>query len=152
MPRLTIAGSTYNYPDPGTEPGWGEDATDWAQAVTDVLNTLVNTGDILQTTFTLQDNQSSPASVSGLMFDPTIVRAANVTYSINRNGFNQAGTLLLNYNASAGAGSKWNFTEANKIGDVGVTFSILDTGQVQYISTSTGFSCSMDFNARTLSQ
>lgn len=152
MPILTIAGTPYNYPDEGTEPGWGSDATDWAQAVTDVINTLVAPGDILQTTFTLQDNTATPTIVSGLRFDPTVVRAANITYSVNRNGQNQAGLLLLNYNQSGATGSKWVITEANKIGDVGVTFSIDDTGQVYYLSTSTGFTAAITFAAKTLNQ
>lgn len=151
MPELTIQGNTYNYPDPGQDPGWGSDASDWAQAVTDVLNFLVNPGDILETSFTIQDNTSVAANINGLRFDSSIVRAANVSYSIIRNGANQSGTLHLNYNSSAPAGSKWSLQE-NRSGDVGVVFSITDLGQVQYMSTSTGSTATIRFSARTLSQ
>lgn len=151
MPQLTIQGSTFDYPDAGEEPGWGEDATAWAEAVTDVINFLVNPGDILETSFTLLDNTAVAANVVGMRFDSSIVRAANVNYSINRNGANQSGTLHLNYNSSAAPGSKWTLQE-NTSGDVGVVFSVTDLGQVQYTTSSTGFNGAIKFTARTLSQ
>lgn len=151
MRQLVIQGNVYNYPDPGEDPGWGSDATDWAQAVTDVLNTLVSASDILETSFTVQDDVSSYSNIDGLRFDSALVRAANISYSINRNGSNQSGTLHLNYNTSGSIGNKWTLQE-NRSGDVGITFSVTDTGQIQYISTNSGFSGQIKFAAKTLSQ
>lgn len=152
MPLLTIAGNTYSYPDPGTEPGWGEDATGWASAVTQVLGTLIGPGDILETSFTIQDNISSYTLIGGMRFDSAFVRAANISYAINRNGTEQSGTLQLNYSSSGSPGNKWSIIETDKNGDVGVIFNVTDTGQVQYESTSTGFSGQIKFYAKTLSQ
>lgn len=151
MPRLTIQGNTYDYPDPGQDPGWGEEATAWAEAVTAALNTLIGLGDILETSFTLQDNISSPSNVEGLRFDPAFVRAANVSYSVIRNGINQSGTLHISYNSSGAIGEKFTLQDTGS-GNVGIAFSILDSGQVQYRSASTGSTSQIKFSAKTLSQ
>lgn len=151
MPILTIQNQTFNYPDPGTDPGWGEESSAWAQAVTDALNTLIAPGDILETSFTLQDNITTPTLIVGLRFDSALVRAANVTYSINRNGQAQSGTLHLNFNISGATGQKWTIQEARS-GEVGIIFSVNDTGQVSYQSSATGSTSNIKFSARTLSQ
>jgi len=149
MAQLTIAGNTYNYPDPGTDPGWGSEATDWARAVTDVLNSFLGPGDILPTDFEIVDDTSTPTDVVGLTFDGALVRAANVTYAIVRGSITQTGTLYLSYNGTASAGNQWTLSEQLS-NDAGVRFSVTDAGQVQYISSSTGTNGQMRFSAKTL--
>jgi hypothetical protein len=158
---LTINGVTYNYPVNGEDSGtWGESGTDWAEAVTDVLNTLISPGDILTTTATINDNIAVFTDVNGLNFDPTLVRAANVSYSIyrisndNPSGHTENGTIYLNYDNSAGAGLKWTLAQQIN-GNSGVIFNITDLGQVQYKSSQIdtgggGYSGVLKFNARTL--
>lgn len=160
MPLLTVNNNTYNYPDPGTDPGWGQDASDWAAAVTDVLNTLVSPADILETSYVVTNNITSYADVNRLFFDPGTVRAANITYAIyrastsNPSGFVESGTIYITFDNSAGTGSKWLLGQ-QKIGDSGVTFTITDAGQIQYQSTdigATGYQGNIKFTAKTLAQ
>jgi len=146
---LTIAGNTYNYPDPGTDPGWGSEATDWAAAVTEVLASFLGPGDILPTDFAIVDDTQSSTDVVGLTFDGALVRAANVTYAVVRGPITQTGTLYLSYNGAAAAGSQWTLAE-QLTNDAGVRFSITDAGQVQYIASSTGTNGQMRFSAKTL--
>lgn len=160
MPILTVNNNTYNYPDPGTDPGWGQDATDWASAVTEVLNTLVAPSDILQTSYVINNNVSSYTDVNRLSFDPGTVRAANITYAVyrtstaNPSGVVESGTIYLTFDNSAGAGSKWLLSQ-QKTGDAGVIFTITDAGQVRYQSTdinAVGYQGTIKFTAKTLSQ
>lgn len=160
MPQLTINNNTFNYPDPGQDPGWGEDATGWAESVTEVLNTLLAPGDILQTSFSVANNVASPSNVVGLFFDGATVRAANISYAINRTsntnpyGINETGTIYLNYDGAAPLGSKWTLSQ-QKHNDAGVTFSVNDSGQILYTSTdigATNYQGTMKFSAKTLSQ
>ena len=51
--QLQIGNKVFNYPDTGDNPGWGEDATAWAQAVTTALETVQGTNDIPATTTAL---------------------------------------------------------------------------------------------------
>ncbi len=156
---LTVGNKTYNYPTDGQDPNWAEEASEWAEAVTNVLATLVSAGDILQTTATINNNVAVATNVNGLLFNPTNVRAANVEYSIyristaNPSGNAESGTLYLIYDTNAGSGSKWTLSQRVN-GNAGITFSITDAGQVQYLSTdinATGYSGTMKFAAKTLS-
>jgi len=160
MPILTVNNNVYNYPDAGTDPGWGEDATAWAQAVTDVLSTLLAPGDILETSFSISNNVLVDTNVNGLQFNGASVRAANVEYSIYRtstetpSGNVQTGTLLLTYDTTGAIGSKWIVAD-QRTGDAGVVFTCTDAGQIQYKSTdigTTSYQGQIKFRARTLAQ
>lgn len=157
--QLTVGNNTYNFPIQGEDPQWGSEATDWAQAVTDVLATLLAPGDILQTTATINNNVAVATNVNGLLFDPAQVRAANVDYSVYRtssttlSGAAESGTIHLIYDNNASAGSKWTLSQ-RKNSDAGISFSITDTGQIQYMSSNIGatsYSGTMKFSAKTLS-
>lgn len=155
---LTIAGTTFQYPEAGTDPQWGQNATDWAVAVTEAINTLLSPGDILQTEFTINNNQAVATNINGLLFDSGTVRAANITYSIyrtsnaNPSGNVENGTIYINYDDSAPNGTKWKMSQI-KNGDAGVTISVGDSGQFQYTSDdidSTGYTGVMQFSAKSL--
>lgn len=155
MPNLTVNGVTYNFPDPGTPPGWGENTTAWAEAVTEVLNFLVSPGDLVNITASINNNVSSPTNVTGCVFSSVQTRAANVTYQVVRSvtgtDISETGTLLLHFDPSLG----WSLTRSYTGGNAGVDFSVTPTGQVQYTSTDlvgTSYEGLMKFNAKTLPQ
>lgn len=157
---LVINGTAYQYPVAGEDPGWGVDGTEWAEAVTEALNTLLAPGDILDTSFTIANNIGVATDINGLVFDPGTIRAANVDYSVyrtstaNPSGHAEVGTLFLIYDDSASSGQKWQLSQRSG-GYSGVTFSITDAGQVQYTSTdinSTNYSGVIRFRAKTLSK
>lgn len=158
MPKVLIINNTpYNYPTSGDEPGWGGDATGWATGVTEVLNDLLGPNDILETAFNVANNQSSASDITGLAFNTASVRSAIVEYSIIRisdstpNGTAETGQLHLIYDNLAG----WSIGQGGVIGNAGVNFSILSTGQVQYTSTDIGslnYIGIMKFRAKTLQQ
>lgn len=161
MAVLIVNNKIFNYPDPGSQPGagdsaigYGEDATAWAKEVTAVLNSLIGRGDILTTTSTI-GNGSVNQDVQFLVFSGSIVRAANVTYVIERktdaDSKIESGTLYLNYNQVTGV---WSLAQA-KQEDAEVSFSINSEGQVKYSSsTMTGdnHEGSITFQAKTLGQ
>lgn len=159
--QLTVGGQTYAYPISGESPAWGSPATAWAQAVTLALTNVQGTGDILQSSANIANNQSAAASISGLFFDPSRVRGADITYSIYRvttstgaTELAEFGKLFIVYANSASSGSKW-VPAQYYTGSSGVTFSILDTGQVQYVSsniTGSSYSGTIKFMAKALLQ
>lgn len=160
MPNLTIGNQPFAYPNPGEEAGWGEDATGWAKAVTDLLATLVTTGDILQTSFAVQNNISVAEDVTGMFFDSGTVRSAQITYAVHRisdvtpAGTTEAGTIIIALNDTAAPGQKWQMMQT-KEGNAGIAFSIGDGGQFQYISTDLGalnYSGTLKFSAKVLSK
>jgi len=160
MATLVVNNISFNYPDPGSDPGWGSDATDWAKEVTTVLATLLGTNDIIQTSALIANNQSVATDVSKLFFDPSTSRAANISYAIYRRsdtnpaGIIESGTVYLTFDNSASAGNKWILAQVGE-GNGGVLFSITDAGQVQYKSTDIGsanYTGQIKFSAKVLDQ
>jgi len=137
---LVVNNKTFNYPSDNQDPGWGADASDWAVEVTDVLNTILAPGDILETTFNINDDTSTPTQVQGLAFDPSLSRAATIVYSIYRtstdtpSGNAEAGEITIIYDNNASVGQKWKMIQ-KKNGEAGVVLTISDLGQFSYTST-----------------
>ena len=158
---LIVNNTSYLYPSPGEDPGWGEEATGWAEEVTDVLSSLLGPDDILETTFNVNNNISVDTNVNGLSFNTGTVRSVNIQYSLYRvsdstpSGNAESGIISLVYDNSAASGFKWTLTQGGISGNAGVTFTITDAGQVQYKSTDIGsinYSGVMKFKAEALQQ
>lgn len=139
MPIVIINNKSFNYPDDGSDPSWGQDATDAFVEVADVLNTILSPGDILETTFNINDNTSISATIQGLAFDPSLNRSANIAYSIYRtstdtpSGNAETGEISIIYDNNASMGNKWQISQT-KNGEAGVVLSISDLGQFSYTS------------------
>jgi hypothetical protein len=152
---LLVNNSVYQYPVDNDSPGWGEEATGWAVAVTDVLGTLVGTGDILETVANITNNQTSPADVVGLSFDPTTIRGSITQYSVYRvtssSELVEVGQMYVSYKSVA---ATWDLVIVGGQG-ANIVFSITPGGQVQYTTDNmggTGYSGQMKFVAKALSQ
>lgn len=148
MSDLTVNNNTYAYPDPGTEPGWGQDATGWAQDVTIVLDSVAGTGTISETQ-ALIALTATDEDVPGLLFNNSITESAQIIYRIFRvttgggaEQLSEAGMLQVVYNPAGGTGEKWLMSRQVTAGtDARVALTITDAGQVTYSSlTLTGTS------------
>ena len=143
---LTINGRVYNYPDPGTEMGWGEDATNWAEAVTSVVNQLTGGGSLVSGSFAYTNNSLNQI-VSGLSFSSISLLSATIDYNISLDTgstVNETGKLNVQYESGT-----WNISRTITSSTItGADITITGSGQVQ-ISTPnySGFvSGTMKFN------
>jgi hypothetical protein len=153
--ELTVSGSAYQYPENRDAAGWGEEATAWAQAVTSALTNVSGTGDIPQTSFSLE-NSGGPLPITDFAFDPLQVRAAICEYAIYRKTDTagderiEVGTIHLGYKTVA---DTWEITVSGA-GNAGVTLSITDAGQVEYTVSEpldgANYSGAIKFRARAL--
>ena len=157
---ITVNNKTFSIPVAGEDPGWGEDTTAWIREISRVVNSLFGTGDILESTAAIANNQSSAQDILGLAFDPGTVRSALVEYSIYRTsdssaaGNSESGLILLSYDNDAAAGSKWVLSR-DYAGESNVTIDITDAGQLTYESSDIGSSNyvgEIKFRARALTQ
>jgi len=94
---------------------------------------------VSQTSFTIANNQSSAANITGLIFNPTLFRGVKIEYSIYRqtdtasSARAQIGQLRFVYNTQA---ASWLLSDDFAGQDAGVTFEVDDsTGQVRYTSS-----------------
>lgn len=158
MPKTLIVNNTpFSYPTSGDEPGWGGDATGWAEEVTQVLSDLLGPNDILETAFNIANNQATVIDITGLGFNTASVRSAIIDYSVfrisslNPFGFTETGTIKIVYDNNSG----WSIAQGAIVGDSGIILNITPTGQFQYTSTDIGslnYTGTMKFRAKTLQQ
>lgn len=149
---VVIGSTTYNCPNQGQNPAWGNDLSDIIQALAAVANNVQGPGDILSTTFPVANNVVSASNITGLAFNSSVVQGAIVQYSIYRTSSTpsevaETGVILLSYKPVA---NTWIFSQTTN-GFSGITFSITNAGQFQYTSSdigSTGYSSNMVFNAK----
>jgi hypothetical protein len=137
MIQLTIRGTTYNYPEVGSTPSesWGEEASAWAQAVTETLQDVINDADILETVSPILNNVTTLSSVNQLSFDPSIVKQAEIVYTVRRTlgalELIEEGTMYILYTPATTTWSMILRSQSNG----GITFDINSSGQVLYKSS-----------------
>jgi len=150
-----IVNEIFQYAEHG-DGNWGEEATAWAEAVTNALNSVQGPNDILLATATLLNNQPTPVNVTNLSFNTSDVLSFEVDFFITRifndgsgeETITENGTLSANFN-----GTLWQ-TSASSVGDVGVDLTVNASGQVQYTSNDlTGhISSTMRYRGKTIDQ
>lgn len=131
MPKtLQIGNQTFEYPIQG-DGNWGEEATAWAEAVTEALATVQGPEDILITEATLINN--SNGDVSGLAFDTAVVQQINVqglivrTYTDATPTESEAFAVIGSYN-----GINFNISVEYIGNNTGVSLDISSLGQFTY--------------------
>lgn len=81
------------------------------------------------------NNQASPLSITGLVFDKTTIKGAQIDFEVYRQTASghvvENGTIFVSHRTSP---DTWDIAVNSQFDDAGVTFSITGTGQVQYIS------------------
>lgn len=150
--QLQIGSDIYIYPEEGENPGWGEGATAWAEAVTEALQTVEGPNDITITSATLANNQSSAATIPGFLFNAAEVQAISSefliirTYDSGTTVVTESGTMIGNYDGTD------FYIALQTVGDSGVEFTITSAGQVQYTSTNLAnhVSSVIRFRAKTI--
>lgn len=94
--------------------------------------------DIEETSFSIANNQSSPANVTGFAFSNTLVKSFSAIVSVSIDATSDIFELFEIKGIQKS--SEWNIS-ISSTGDIsGISFSITNTGQIQYTSNSyTGF-------------
>lgn len=136
MPKtVQIGNKVYIVPNPGENPGWGEDLTEWICGVTDALETVQGPNDILITSATLANDTSTPTNIPGLTFDVAQVEAVEIKYEVRRI-YDSGSTTEVEYGTIQGVydGSTF-FISSDVTGDTGTTITVLNTGQFTYETT-----------------
>lgn len=136
MPKiLTIGTEDFEIPLQGENPDYGESVTDWMEAASDALATVQAPNDVLVSSASILNNQSSFVDISGFIFDSTEVISINAEFIVQRstvspsNVLVEDGVIRGNFN-----GTSWVYSVVSQ-GNAGVTFNITDAGQLQYKST-----------------
>lgn len=136
MPKIVQIGSTsYIIPEEGDKAGWGEDTTSWMQGVTDALENVQGPNDILSTSATLTNNQSSATNIPGLLFNVAEVESVEIDYVIKR-VYDSGSTTVVESGKILGNYDGTDFVISQETtGDAGVEITVTSSGQFQYTTS-----------------
>lgn len=128
--KLTVGGEVFEYPTTG-DYNWGEESTEWAEAVTEIINTLSGPEDISVTEATLSNNSSGV--VSGLSFNAGLVQQISVQLVCTRTFTDATPTrteaFILNGSFN---GSVFSISSESCGDECDIVFDIDNTGQITY--------------------
>lgn len=142
MSELKVNAKLFQFPDPGKEPQWGKEVTNWAKEVTNVLDSSFGLGTITETQSIIENNISSlnQRSVAGLIFNSNLTKGATVFYRIYRktqltSEAAEEGILNVHY-SELDPLNRWSITREITNGEPTlVYFDIDNNGQVKYHSS-----------------
>jgi len=92
-----------------------------------------STGDINETSFSLANNQATPANVTGLAFSNAVVRSFEALVSVQRDATSDLFEVFTLRGIQKGA--DWDMSVTANGDDSGIVFTITTAGQIQYISS-----------------
>jgi hypothetical protein len=138
--RIVIGGTPIDVPNTTENPNWGPAMVQFFRAVENAFSLALGPYDIPPQVFDITGDAYNPAvsplNVKGLSFSTTVVRAVFIQYSVFRTATAatawESGNIIAVYN-----GTTWD-VERDRVGDGKITFSITDTGQVQFVTTAIG--------------
>lgn len=132
--QLIVNNTPFDYPESGESAPWGEAATGWAEAVTNTLASVSGPSDILETSDTINNNQTTFLDIANFVFDSATTRSFSVRGNVYRTTISSqiAEEFLL---IGLFQGSLGWILQQEGIGDAGITFNLNSTGQVQYKSS-----------------
>lgn len=137
---LIVNNIPFDYPEQGEPAPWGEVASSWAAEVTKVLNSVSGASDILESSATILNNQTTFQNISGLFFETAVVRSFTVNGNIYRT-YNVSQEVSESFTMSGlNQGASGWIIQIEGLGDAGITFNIDSSGQIQYKSSNlTGY-------------
>lgn len=150
---VTIGQDTYEIPDNLENAGWGQEFSDWAVGISDVVNDFFGPNDLTLTPASINNNQTN-TDVSKFLFDVSSVRSFEAPYAIKRSTDD---STLFESGIAYGLydGSAWTLTIGDVRGDAQVTFDITAQGQITYSSSDLAglnYTGQIKFRAKTIDQ
>lgn len=115
----------------------------WWNVLRTAILELAGASSIVETQFTIADNQSSYQDITGLLLDQSVSRSVRIDYTIYRtNGSSterrETGYLICHYKAVAGTWTYERFSYGDDALNIADGLFLTTAGQVQYKSDSIG--------------
>jgi hypothetical protein len=170
--QINISGTIIDFPSSAQSPNWAPALIEFAQTVAASLSGIVGPYDIAPQVLDIENDGDEHAVLTpsvSLAFPTSVVRAANIRYSVYRNNtasddHAETGLLSVVYNTSTGT---WELqrefignvtpqgTSGSGLTTSGINFRIDNNGQIYYTAhaiNSTGYSGKLSFAAQALLQ
>ncbi len=133
---IIIQGTIIDFPSSSESPNWAPAVIEFAQAVEAALQGLAGSFDVPPQTFVIDSyNPGTLINIPNLNFPSSQVRSSFIRYTVHRttssNEVNEVGELWVVYNNTNGS---WDISQ-EKAQNGQISFSITNTGQVQFTTT-----------------
>jgi hypothetical protein len=156
---ITINGTVVSLPVSSASPNWAPAIIQAFQLIEAALQGVSGTFDIAPQVLDISAfNNATDEDVTGLTFATSAVRSAVITYFVYREtdsaNASESGQIFIDYNDNRSLNEKWAISR-EAVGDGEITFSITDTGQVQFSTDALSGSNhvgSIGFFAKTIEQ
>lgn len=153
---LQIGNSLFEYPENGEQAGWGEEASNWAEAVTDAISNIQGPNNISITTFSLTNNQSTAADIIGLNFNVSSggILSVNIEYMVERI-YDSGSSTIAEAGKISGLWDGSNFSITREaVGNADVEITVQNNGQFQYTTSDLAnhTASTLKFKATTIDQ
>lgn len=154
MSKTVLVGTeSFEIPLQGDNPEYGEQVSDFFEAVSDALNNLQSATDIPVTSSIIANNVTTPTAIPGFSFSTALVQAIDAEYLAFRSTtspnvkYAERGEIKGSYD-----GSNWTIV-VKKQGDAGVLVDVSPSGQVTYTSSNiagAGYTGQIKFRSKTI--
>jgi len=131
----------------------GSEGTTQVSAHLKGIDNALTSGGETTGSFSIANNQTSLASITGLLFSGASIRGAEIRFSIYRSTSTAedvtVGAIRIGYLTTA---ADWKISYDSMSANAGIVFDITAAGQVQYTSTNltgTGYTGTMKFSYKT---
>lgn len=135
---IVIQGTTIEFPSSAESPNWAPALIAFALAVQNALSSVAGPFDVPPQVYTMVANSNTDVSLPDLAFPTSQVRGAFIRYTVFRTTDSttvyEIGELQIVYNPVGPVGNKWEISRSFT-GNGNLTFSVLDTGQVTFTSS-----------------
>jgi hypothetical protein len=158
--QIQIQGTVINFPSSGENPNWAPAVIEFAQLVEVALNAAIGPYDIAAQTYNIDAYNTGGIDIPNLSFDNSVVRSAKIVISTYRTNTSPSITVAetrdidIVYNPTGPTNGKWEI-EQERMGNASISFSVSDSGQFSFITTSIGSGTHtgiLSFSARALTQ
>jgi len=127
MRQINLRGVDYDYPEQN-DVSWGNEATDYAEALANVINTLAPDTDIEDTVVTGLIEDGTWRNIPFLSLNSNEVLAAEITLMVYRSGGSEAENSLMEFSCTWNANtSEWDAAICGA-GNSDVQFDLITTG------------------------
>ena len=137
--ELVVDGIPFDYPEDKDGAGWGQEASDWAIAITDKIERIdpTETGRTPESA-PVSNDQSTFTNVSGVSFNITDVNAIFVQYIVIRSSTSTPSSVEAGQMTVTNYLGTYSISIGAITGDSGINFNVSSTGHLQYTSTDIG--------------
>lgn len=134
---INISGTIIEFPSSGQDPNWSNAVIQFAEAVAAALSIVAGPFDVAPQIYTMTSNVNTNVNIPNLAFPTSNVRGAFIRYTVFRqtttDTVSEAGNIIIVYNPANPVSQKWEIVR-DYDEDALMTFTITDTGQVQFSS------------------